>query len=140
MAGTGELVTSEEVTLQGWLKIFDSITAEKLSFNVEFSVPKSFGVPGAILVRNNHPNEFLLVSFKLDLSGGSSADYITNSWVYNTEKSGPRAFFFNTVIVRRSQFDARAVVEIPVWVIVRWSHNRCFGVCSHCCRMRLLPG
>lgn len=98
-SSTGELVTSEEVTLQGWLKIFDSITAEKLSFNVEFSVPKSFGVPGAILVRNNHPNEFLLVSFKLDLSGGSSADYITNSWVYNTEKSGPRAFFFNTPLL-----------------------------------------
>lgn len=97
MAGTGKGMMSREVNIEGWVTIFDPLTAENISFNLEFAVPKSFGVPGAIVVRNNHPNEFLLVSFTLALPDKRNAEYMANSWVYNTEKAGPRIFFHNKV-------------------------------------------
>lgn len=92
---TGEASLSSEVSIEGWVTIFEPLTAGNLSFNLEFAVPNTFGVPGAIIVRNNHPNEFLLVSFALELPDKSTAHYITNSWVYNTQNSGPRIFFRN---------------------------------------------
>jgi lipoxygenase len=92
---TGEASLSSEVSIEGWVTIFEPLTAGNLSFDLEFAVPNTFGVPGAIIVRNNHPNEFLLVSFALELPDKSMAHYITNSWVYNTQNSGPRIFFRN---------------------------------------------
>lgn len=98
--GTGKGLVSAETTLEGWVKIFDPLTAEQIPFELKWSVPKSFGVPVAIFVRNTHPNEFLLESFQIELSDKSVAQYITNSWVFNTEKTqpiGPRVFFNNKV-------------------------------------------
>ena len=97
-AGTGKALVSREVKLEGWVTVFDPLTAQELTFHLDFAVPKAFGVPGAIIVRNNHPNEFLLQSFSLDLPDRTSAHFITNSWVYNTEHTdGPRVFFRNKV-------------------------------------------
>jgi len=98
MAGTGKGMVSSEVNIEGWVTIFDPLTAENISFNLEFAVPKAFGVPGAIVVRNNHPNEFLLLSFELELHDKSKHQYYTNSWIYNTEHEATgRIFFHNKV-------------------------------------------
>ncbi|KAG0566641.1 hypothetical protein KC19_7G078500 [Ceratodon purpureus] len=92
---TGKVLVSSEVNIEGWFTIFDPWTAEELSFHLDFAVPRAFGVPGAIIVKNNHPNEFLLVNFSLDLPDKSSAHFITNSWVFNTEHTDGRVFFRN---------------------------------------------
>ncbi|KAG0560102.1 hypothetical protein KC19_10G154500 [Ceratodon purpureus] len=95
---TGKGMLSKETTLEGWVKIFDPLTAEQIPFELKWSVPKSFGVPVAIFVKNTHPNEFLLENFHIDLPDKSVAQFFTNSWVFNTEKTepiGPRMFFNN---------------------------------------------
>lgn len=92
---TGKAMMSKEVPIQNWVSTLETLAAQDLKFNLDFAVPKSFGVPGAIIVNNHHPNEFLLVSFNLSLPGNNVADYITNSWVYPTTKTGGRIFFHN---------------------------------------------
>jgi hypothetical protein len=89
------------VSIEGLVSIFEPSTAENQlsSFDLEFAVPKTFGAPGAILVRSNSPIELLLLSFTLELSDKSckALHYITNSWVYSTQNSEPRIFFRNKV-------------------------------------------
>ncbi len=100
-AAAGEALLSSEVSIEGLVSIFEPSTAENQlsSFSLEFAVPKTFGAPGAILVRSNSPIELLLLSFTLELPDKSckSLHYITNSWVYSTQNSEPRIFFRNKV-------------------------------------------
>jgi len=95
VAGTGKAFVSKETPIEKWFKL-ESMVAQDIDFKVEFAVPKNFGVPGAIIVKNEHPNEFLLVAFNLTLPDQSEAHYITNSWVYKTGSEG-RIFFLNKV-------------------------------------------
>jgi lipoxygenase len=97
VVGTGKAVMTKEVPIDKWVATLETIVAQDIKFAMEFVVPKNFGVPGAIIVRNNHPNEFLLVSYSLDLPDKTQAHYITNSWVYNTSKTEGRIFFRNKV-------------------------------------------
>jgi hypothetical protein len=100
-AAAGEALLSSEVSIEGLVSIFEPSTAENQlsSFDLEFAVPKTFGAPGAILVRSNSPIELLLLSFTLELPDQSckALHYITNSWVYSTQNSEPRIFFRNKV-------------------------------------------
>ena len=74
------------------------MAAQNVVFKLKFSVPKTFSIPGAIIVKNNHPNKFLLLSFELELHDKSKHQYYTNSWVYNTEhEASGRIFFHNKV-------------------------------------------
>ncbi|CAM6056127.1 unnamed protein product [Sphagnum tenellum] len=98
-AAAGEALLSSEVSIEGLVNIFEPSTAENQlsSFDLEFAVPRTFGAPGAILVRSNSPIELLLLSFTLELPDKSckALHYITNSWVYSTQNSEPRIFFRN---------------------------------------------
>jgi hypothetical protein len=100
-AAAGEALLSSEVSIEGLVSIFEPSTAENQlsSFDLEFAVPKTFGAPGAILVRSNSPIELLLLSFTLKLPDKSykALHFITNSWVYSTQNSEPRIFFRNKV-------------------------------------------
>jgi hypothetical protein len=100
-AAAGEALLSNEVSIEGLVSIFEPSTAENQlsSFDLEFAVPKTFGAPGAILVRSNSPIELLLLSFTLKLPDKSykALHFITNSWVYSTQNSEPRIFFRNKV-------------------------------------------
>lgn len=93
---------SSEVAFPGWPQL-ETLEAQNVMFHLKFTVPNAFGVPGAILVKNHHPNEFLLVSFTLDLPPDTKkiihhAQYVTNSWVYNTDSTtNGRVFFRNKV-------------------------------------------
>jgi hypothetical protein len=86
-------ILSKEVALEKWVQV-EGLASQDITFDLQFSVPKSFGVPHAILVKNQHPNEFLLVSFSLEIPGTCEAHYLTNSWVYNTGDES-RIFFYN---------------------------------------------
>lgn len=88
---------SNETVIEKWVATLETLAAQDLKFNIKFVVPKNFGVPGAIIVRNQHPYEFLLVSFCLDLPDKTVAHYVTNSWVYNTSGTDGRIFFHNKV-------------------------------------------
>lgn len=101
-ADTGKALVSSEVNFDGWVKIFDALAAEDLTFQLKFLVPKSFGVPGAILVKNSHPNEFLLEKFTVDLPDKSTCHFFTNSWIYNTDSTGEGRIFFRSTV--RSSF------------------------------------
>ncbi|KAG0628128.1 hypothetical protein M758_1G003100 [Ceratodon purpureus] len=92
---TEKTLMSNPTIIEGWVTKLDTIASQNYSFKMEFSVPREMGVPGAILVRNDHPNEFLLVSFSLTLDDSREIHYMTNSWVYNTSKTGARIFFQN---------------------------------------------
>lgn len=101
-AETGQALLSSEVAFPGWPQL-ETLGAQNIPFHLQFIVPNAFGVPGAIFVRNHHPNEFLLVSFTLDLPPDTKkiihhAQYVTNSWVYNTDSTtNGRVFFRNKV-------------------------------------------
>lgn len=87
--------------MEKWVQV-EGLASQDLTFDLQFSVPKSFGVPHAILVKNQHPNEFLLVSFSLEIPGTGEAYYLTNSWVYNTGDTDGRIFFYNKVHCSRT--------------------------------------
>ncbi|KAG0603020.1 hypothetical protein M758_10G059600 [Ceratodon purpureus] len=92
---TGKALVSRETAVEGWVAVNDKLAAQDISFPMDFVVPKGFGVPGAIIVKNQHPNEFLLVSFSLAIPDADEAHYLTNSWVYNTANTEGRIFFQN---------------------------------------------
>lgn len=92
---TGKAEMSKEVPIEKWVATLETLAAQNLRYAIQFVVPKNFGIPGAIIVKNNHHNEFLLVAFVLDLPDKAAAHFITNSWVYNTSKTGGRIFFRN---------------------------------------------
>ena len=83
--------------VEGWASKLDTAQLH-YTFKMDFEVPREMGVPGAILVRNDHPNEFLLVAFSLALDDSrSDVHYMTSSWVYNTSRSGARIFLQDKV-------------------------------------------
>jgi hypothetical protein len=88
---------SRAQNIDGWVTTLDTLASQNYSYKIEFAVTKDFGVPGAVIVRNDHPNEFLLVSFSLTLPDNTEVHYMTNSWVYNTSNTDPRIFFQNKV-------------------------------------------
>ena len=97
LTGTGKAMVSKDSIIEKWVAAKDTFAAQDLTFPMEFAVLKGFGVPGAIIVKNKHPNEFLLVSFSVDVPNSGEAHYMTNSWVYNTGNTEGRIFFQNKV-------------------------------------------
>lgn len=97
LAETGKALVSSESIFEKWDESSDTAT-EQIKFRLQFSVPRKFGEPVAILVKNNHPNEFQLLSFTLDRPAMTKDEhYWTNSWVGNTGNSPGRVFFLNKV-------------------------------------------
>ena len=97
--------------IEGWVTKLDTLATQNYTFKMEFPVPRGFGEPGAILVKNNHPNEFLLVSFSLSLPDLTEVHYMTNSWVYNTGDTEGRIFFQNKV--------CRLLVDLDILVTLK---------------------
>lgn len=65
---------------------------------VTFRVPHDFGEIGAFFIRNNHRNEFYLLSLTLENPDKSTIEFPCNSWVYNTSYyKNDRVFFSNKV-------------------------------------------
>lgn len=92
---TGKTLVSSASIFERWDES-SNIATDNLKFKVQFSVPRKFGLPCAILVDNNHPNEFQLLSFSLDLPDSKKeAHFWANSWVANTGNSDGRCFFLN---------------------------------------------
>ncbi|KAH7447050.1 hypothetical protein KP509_01G089100 [Ceratopteris richardii] len=67
------------------------------SYSLTFMVEQNFGEPGAILIKNYHPNWFFLEYITIHMPAGSDAHFQCSSWVYNNTDYGgtPRVFFSN---------------------------------------------
>ncbi|KAL4195765.1 hypothetical protein AMTRI_Chr04g242710 [Amborella trichopoda] len=86
---------SEEAVLEDWYKKFN-VRAEKVEYTAEFIVGSDFGVPGAIMVANNHRTEFFLESIVLEGFLEGPIQFSCNSWVQsNKDYPEKRVFFTN---------------------------------------------
>ncbi|KMZ74604.1 Lipoxygenase (potentially 9-LOX) [Zostera marina] len=89
--------------LENWSGGLESIDARESRFDVNFEWDLALGIPGAVIVKNNHHKEFYLRSLTLeeDVSGemrnlNGIIVFDCNSWVYPIEKYDyDRVFFVN---------------------------------------------
>ena len=88
-----------EASLEQWLLTsLPSLTTGESKFGVTFEWEvEKLGVPGAIIVKNNHAAEFFLKTITLDnVPGRGTVVFVANSWVYPAAKySYNRVFFAN---------------------------------------------
>ncbi|KAG0606527.1 hypothetical protein M758_9G148100 [Ceratodon purpureus] len=91
----GKALVSDESILERWNESSNTVD-EHIKFSLQFDVPKRFGIPVAILVKNRHPNEFHLVSFSLHVPHVvEDVEYWADSWVASTGNTDGRVFFLN---------------------------------------------
>lgn len=97
MAETGLGKTADEPSYLKW-NPFDGPTASDRHFEVTFKWNSALGVPGAFLIKNEHPRQFFLKSLTLDIPGQGKLHFKCNSWItpYDTSKT-ERIFFSNKV-------------------------------------------
>uniref|UniRef100_A0A0E0KHV4 Lipoxygenase n=1 Tax=Oryza punctata TaxID=4537 RepID=A0A0E0KHV4_ORYPU len=89
-----------EASLEQWLtSSLPSLTTGESRFGVTFDWDvEKLGVPGAIIVKNHHSNEFFLKTITLDDVPGRAGAviFVANSWVYPADKYRyDRVFFAN---------------------------------------------
>ncbi|RCV28527.1 hypothetical protein SETIT_5G411400v2 [Setaria italica] len=77
-----------EASLEQWLTSLPSLTSSESKFGVTFEWEvEKLGVPGAIIVKNNHASEFFLKTITLDdVPGRGTIVFVANSWVYPQSK------------------------------------------------------
>ncbi|XBH94553.1 hypothetical protein VPH35_085299 [Triticum aestivum] len=75
---------SAEASLEQWITSLPFITVGENKFSVTFDwAVDKLGVPGAIIVKNNHASEFFLKTITLDnVPGHGKVVFVANSWVY----------------------------------------------------------
>ncbi|VAI36445.1 unnamed protein product [Triticum turgidum subsp. durum] len=99
-----------EANLEQWLLPtnlpFITTGENKFAVTFDWSVDK-LGVPGAIIVKNNHAAEFFLKTITLDnVPGRGTVVFVANSWVYPQAKYRyNRVFFANDVLGHLKQSD-----------------------------------
>jgi linoleate 9S-lipoxygenase len=88
------------------------VTTGESKFGVTFDweVAK-LGVPGAVIVKNNHTSEFFLKTITLDdVPGRGTVTFVANSWVYPVGKYRYSRVFFSNDVSRRDA--TRAIIDI----------------------------
>lgn len=69
--------------LQQWFTNLAPLAAGETSFSISFDLEAGFGIPGAVIVNNNHANQFFLKTLTLDdVPGKGRIVFVCNSWVY----------------------------------------------------------
>ncbi|XP_057960486.1 probable linoleate 9S-lipoxygenase 5 [Malania oleifera] len=83
--------------LEEWTTTFTGLAAGESTFKVTFDWDEGIGVPGALLIRNNHHSEFYLKTVTLeDVPGHSPIHFVCDSWVYPAKRyQKDRIFFTN---------------------------------------------
>ncbi|KAF8664094.1 hypothetical protein HU200_055005 [Digitaria exilis] len=85
-----------EASLEQWLLNPPPLLAGENQFRVTFDWEvEKHGVPGAIVVRNNHASEFFLKTITLDdVPGRGTVVFVANSWIYPQSKYRYNRVFF----------------------------------------------
>eukprot|EP01018_Ginkgo_biloba_P006620 Gb_10646 [translate_table: standard] len=85
---------SKESALKNWLH--KSIRpAQKVEYSTEFTISSDFGQPGAIIVTNQHQNEFYIETIVLEGFIGGPVYFQCNSWVHSKKDSPLKRIFFS---------------------------------------------
>jgi linoleate 9S-lipoxygenase len=82
-----------------WLLSPPPLLASENQFQVTFNWEVELGIPGAIIVKNNHTSKFFLKTITLDdVPDHGPIVFVANSWVYPQSKYRyNRVFFANDV-------------------------------------------
>ncbi|VAI36447.1 unnamed protein product [Triticum turgidum subsp. durum] len=85
-----------EASLERWITSLPLITVGDSKFSVTFDwAVDKLGVPGAIIVKNNHASEFFLKTITLDdVPGHGTVVFVANSWVYPQDMYRYNRVFF----------------------------------------------
>ena len=85
--------------MEKWITTVTPLTAGETAFKVTFNWDEEIGIPGALLVQNNHQSEFYLKTVTLEgVPGLGRAYFVCKSWIYPAKHySKPRIFFTNKV-------------------------------------------
>ncbi|KAI4367850.1 hypothetical protein MLD38_016474 [Melastoma candidum] len=83
--------------LEKWITTASPLMASDSTYEVTFDWDDEIGLPGAIVVRNNHYSEFYLKTITLeDVPGHRRVHFVCNSWVYPVKYyKSSRIFFSN---------------------------------------------
>ncbi|ONM08088.1 Lipoxygenase [Zea mays] len=97
-----------EANLEQWLTSLPSLTTGESKFGVTFDWEvEKLGVPGAVVVKNNHAAEFFLKTITLDdVPGRGAVTFVANSWVYPAGKYRYNRVFFSNDTYLPSQMPA----------------------------------
>lgn len=92
-------MVGEPAYLEGWITKVGSMYSDHVQFTVNFDWEESQGIPGAVIVKNNHRYEFRLKTMVVKgVPGRGQMHFVCNSWVYPANKySYHRIFFVNDV-------------------------------------------
>ncbi|CAL2269170.1 unnamed protein product [Prunus armeniaca] len=87
----------EPAYLEDWITTITPLTVGDSAYKVTFDWEEEIGVPGAILIKNNHHSEFFLKTITLEgVPHEGRVHFVCNSWVYPAEKyTKDRVFFVN---------------------------------------------
>ncbi|GAB2238965.1 hypothetical protein Droror1_Dr00024878 [Drosera rotundifolia] len=83
--------------LEEWLIKYTGVVAGESAFKVTIDWDEDIGVPGAVIIRNEHHSEFYLRTITLDdVPGHGKVFFVCNSWVYPAKRyKKDRVFFSN---------------------------------------------
>ncbi|CAL4953286.1 unnamed protein product [Urochloa decumbens] len=97
-----------EASLEQWITSLPSLTSTDNKFGVTFEWEvEKLGVPGAIIVKNNHASEFFLKTITLDdVPGHGTVVFVANSWIYPQSKYRYNRVFFANDTYLPSQMPA----------------------------------
>ncbi|KAF8018099.1 hypothetical protein BT93_H3105 [Corymbia citriodora subsp. variegata] len=90
--------------VEEWITTITPLTAGDSAYKVTFKWDKEVGVPGAIIVRNNHHSQFYLKTITLeDVPGEGRVHFVCNSWVYPAYRYKKDRIFFSNKTYLPSQ-------------------------------------
>ncbi|CAO2172364.1 unnamed protein product [Urochloa humidicola] len=97
-----------EASLEQWLLSLPSLTSSDNKFGVTFEWDvEKLGIPGAVIVKNNHASEFFLKTITLDnVPGHGTVVFVANSWIYPQYKYRYNRVFFANDTYLPSQMPA----------------------------------
>jgi linoleate 9S-lipoxygenase len=95
-------VGKEAHLLEAYPQSMKRVADGETEFNISFEWDIDQGIPGAVIVRNNHNSQFFLKTLTLDgVPGKGQLHFVCNSWV-NPKSSYDRVFFTNEVSVHKA--------------------------------------
>ena len=89
---------SGEVVLKDWSKK-SNLKAERVNYVAEFVVDTNFGDPGAILITNNHQQEFFLDTITVEGFACGPVHFPCNSWVQSYKDLQAKSIFFHNKVI-----------------------------------------
>ncbi|KAI3440436.1 uncharacterized protein J3R85_003505, partial [Psidium guajava] len=96
--------------LEEWITTITPLTAGDSAFKVTFDWDEEVGVPGAIVMQNNHHSQFYLKTITLeDVPGEGQVRFVCNSWVYPADRYKKDRVFFSNKTYLPSQTPAPLV-------------------------------